>query len=56
MVKLWQGVHMPLGLPECGPFPVGDALGVAVAVAMLMKSLEPGWYSKTYQQFETMWK
>lgn len=41
--------------PALGPFPVGDQLGYGVAVAMLLKSLEPGRYDD-YQQFETIRK
>jgi hypothetical protein len=53
----------PLGIhpeyPALGPFPVGDQLGYGVAVAMLLKSLEPGRYEayqRAYQQFETIRK
>jgi hypothetical protein len=31
-------------------------LGLGVAVAMLLKSLEPGRYNSKYQQFETVRK
>ncbi|MFN9980540.1 MAG: hypothetical protein ACK53Y_11520, partial [bacterium] len=49
----------PLGIqpqyPALGPFPVEDNLGYGVAVAMLLKSLEPGRYD-VYQQFATIRK
>jgi hypothetical protein len=49
----------PLGIqpqyPALGPFPLEDNLGYGVAVAMLLKSLEPGRYD-TYQQFATIHK
>ncbi len=41
--------------PPLGPFPVGDQLGYGIAVAMLLKYLEPGHYAD-YQQFDTIWK
>jgi hypothetical protein len=49
----------PLGIqpqyPALGPFPLDDTLGYGVAIAMLLKSLEPGRYD-TYQQFATIRK
>jgi hypothetical protein len=56
LVSLWRVAHIPVELPARGPFLVGDSLGLRVAVGMLIKSLEPGRYSKTYQQFETIRK
>ncbi len=41
--------------PALGPFPLTDQLGYGVAIAMLLKSLEPGRYSD-HQQFETIRK
>jgi hypothetical protein len=41
--------------PPLGPFPVADNLGYAVAIAMLLKSCEPGRYA-SYQQFEMIRK
>ncbi len=41
--------------PSLGPFPVRDQLGYGIAVAMLLKSLEPGRYAD-YQQFDTIRK
>jgi len=52
----WQKVDLPPQFPPLGPFPVCDSLGLGVAVAMLLKSLEPGRYSPKYQQFETVRK
>lgn len=34
--------------PALGPFPIGDQLGYGVAVAMLLKSLEPGRYDSSH--------
>jgi hypothetical protein len=56
LVSLWRGTHVPIELPFRGAFPVGDVLGLRVAIGMLVKSLEPGRYSKAYQQFETIRK
>jgi len=56
LVNLWRVAHIPIVLPARGPFPVGDCLGLRVAVGMLIKSLEPGRYSQIYQQFETIRK
>lgn len=56
MVRLWHTVGLPPQLPALGPYPVRDSLGLGVAVAMLLKSLEPGRYNASYQQFETVRK
>jgi len=56
MVQQWQKVGITPPFPPIGPFPVGDSLGMSVAVAMLLKSLEPGRYSSRYQQFATVRK
>jgi hypothetical protein len=56
MVAQWQKVGLTPQFPPLGPFPVCDLLGMGVAVAMLLKSLEPGRYSPQYQQFETVRK
>jgi len=53
---MWRLARIPIELPHRGPFLVGDVLGLRVAIGMLIKSLEPGRYSKTYQQFETIRK
>jgi len=53
---MWRLARIPIELPHWCPFPVGDVLGLRVAIGMLIKSLEPGRYSKTYQQFETIRK
>jgi hypothetical protein len=42
-------------LPHLGPFPPTDTFGMNVAIAMLLKSREPGRYNN-YTQFETMRK
>jgi hypothetical protein len=44
MIRLWCKVGLEPYLPPLGPFPVEDSLGMRVAVAMLMKTLEPGRY------------
>jgi hypothetical protein len=56
LLRLWYTATLrePC-LPSVGPFPTVDVFGVTVAVAMLVKSLEPGRY-KDYSQFETMRK
>jgi len=56
MVALWRLVHLPIDLPPRGPFPVEDVFGLRTAIAMLVKSLEPGRYSRTHQHFETIRK
>ena len=45
----------PPGLAR-GPWPIGDEVGVQVALEMLSASQEPGRHRKTYQQFETIRK
>jgi hypothetical protein len=49
----------PVGLdppfPALGPFPVADTCGYTIAIAMLLKSRQPGRYAP-YQQFETLRK
>jgi hypothetical protein len=58
-VRQTVNLLQPLGIqpqyPALGPFPLEDTLGYGVAVAMLLKSLEPGRYD-TYQQFATIRK
>jgi hypothetical protein len=56
MISQWKKVGLHPQFPPLGPFPVCDLLGLGVAVAMLLKSLEPGRYSPKYQQFETVRK
>jgi hypothetical protein len=56
MVQQWEKVGLSPQFPPLGPFPVRDSLGMGVAVAMLLKSLEPGRYSSHYQQFATVQK
>lgn len=54
------GAHVGKGggpqFAPLGPFPVRDSLGMGVAIAMLVKSREPGRYQMSHQQFETIWK
>jgi len=56
MIVQWNKVGLAPQFPPLGPFPVCDSLGMGVAIAMLMKSLEPGRYNASYQQFETIRK
>ena len=53
--KILQQVKLEPPYPPLGPFPVADTLGYAVAVAMILKSREPGRYAE-YQQFESIRK
>jgi len=56
MVSIWTLTQTPIALPSRRPYPVSDSFGMRVAIAMLVKSLEPGRYSKMQQQFETFCK
>lgn len=56
MVRLWDKLDLAPCLPALGPYPVSDSLGMSVALAMLMKTLELGRYNVRYQQFETVRK
>lgn len=56
MITLWKTVDIPPTLAARGPFPVADSFGYSVAIAMVLKSLEPGRYSASHQQFETIRK
>jgi hypothetical protein len=55
LVRLWGGVGLDTALPSQGPYLVEDSFGMAVAIAMVLKSLEPGRYQE-HQQFETIRK
>jgi hypothetical protein len=54
-VKILAQVKLEPPYPPLGPFPVMDNLGYAIAIAMIMKSREPGKYAE-YQQFESIRK
>jgi len=54
-IQLLGPVGVPPPFPALGPFPVGDEFGYAMAIAMLLKSRQPGRYAN-YQQFETLRK
>jgi hypothetical protein len=54
LLRMWTKVDIPPPLPPIGPFPVQDSLGLGVAVAMLLKTLEAGKNHKGHQQFETV--
>jgi hypothetical protein len=56
LLRLWEQVDLKPQFPALGPFPVEDNLGMRVAIAMLLKSREPGRYHAVYQQFETIRK
>jgi hypothetical protein len=56
MILMWQQVGLVPSFPALGPFPVSDSFGMNIAIAMLLKSLEPGRYHDSYQQFETIRK
>ncbi len=56
LIKMWEKVGLAPQLPSLGPFLVRDSLGMGVAIAMLLKSLEPGKHDPRYQQFETIRK
>jgi len=55
MVKMWARVGLTPSFPPLGPYPVADSFGFSVAIAMVVKSLEPGKYA-SHQQFETIRK
>jgi hypothetical protein len=42
MISQWSLVGIPLRLPPLVPFLVENRFGLRVAVAMLLKSLQPG--------------
>jgi hypothetical protein len=54
-IKQLQRVQLPPPFPPLGPLPVQDTFGYLVAIAMLLKSLEPGRYATT-KQYETIRK
>jgi len=56
MVQQLDLVGLDPQFPALGPYPVGDSFGVRVAIAMVLKSLQPGRYHGEYQQFETIRK
>ncbi len=55
MVKMWTRVRLTPSFPPLGPYPVAVSFGFSVAIAIVMKSLEPGKYA-LHQQFETIRK
>ncbi len=56
MILMWKLVGLQPHSPALGPFPAKDSVGMRVAIAMLLKSLEPGWHHASHQQFETIRK
>jgi hypothetical protein len=57
VVQLWKQTGIiPHVLPPLGPHPVEDSFGMAAAIAMLLKSTQPGRYDTSYTQFETLQK
>jgi len=55
MVTMWRQVGVAPAFPAIGPYPVSDSFGYRVAIAMVLKSLEPGRYAQ-FQQFESIRK
>jgi len=49
MVRLWEKLDLTPSFLSLGPYPVSDLLGMSMAIAMLMKTLEPGCYHAQYQ-------
>jgi hypothetical protein len=54
-IKALAQVHLTPPFPTLGPFSVEDNMGYRIAVAMVLKSRDPGRYAD-YQQFETVRK
>jgi hypothetical protein len=54
-IRVLHTVNVTPPFPPLGPYPVGDPLGYAIAIAMILKSREPGRYAD-YQQYETIRK
>jgi hypothetical protein len=54
-VKLLSQVKVSPPYPPLGPHPVQDTMGYSIAIAMVLKSRDPGRYAD-YQQFETIRK
>jgi hypothetical protein len=55
MVTMWHHVGLATAFPNMGPQPVKDSFGYSVAIAMVLKSLDPGRYAQ-YQQFKSIRK
>jgi hypothetical protein len=55
MVTMWRQVGLTPVFPKIRPYPVADSFGYRVAIAMVLKSLDPGWYTH-FQQFESICK
>jgi len=57
LVQIWRktGIKAHV-LPPLGPHPPRDSFGMAAAVAMLVKSTQPGKHDPKYTQFETLRK
>jgi hypothetical protein len=55
LVRLLGTVDVSPPFPDLGPHPVADTCGYSIAIAMLLKSLQPGRY-EPYQQYETIHK
>jgi hypothetical protein len=54
-VRMLTQVGVSPPYPPMGPYPVSDTFGYALAIAMVLKSREPGRYA-SYQQYETIRK
>jgi hypothetical protein len=55
MLRIWLSVGITPSFPPLGPHPVEDSFGYGVAIAMVLKSLDPGRYAD-HQQFESIRK
>jgi len=57
LIQTWKktGIREHV-LPPLGPHPTRDTFGMAAAVAMLVKSTQPGKHDPRYTQFETLRK
>jgi len=55
MTQFWTKVGLTPNFPPLGPYLVGDLFGASVAIAMILKSLDPGCYVQ-HQQFESIRK
>ena len=54
-IRLLSQVGVSPPYPPMGPYPLRDTFGYVLAVAMVLKSSEPGRYA-SYQQYETIRK
>jgi hypothetical protein len=55
MITVCQKVELEPTFPPLGPYPVSNSFGYTVAIAMMVKSLDPGGYAQ-HLQFESIRK